>query len=374
MKFFEAALILRQYSKSFPLLRKCIDFLPILSKLDKYFYQFARIRNEENIVSGYLLTAQSPKINLVCDFLSTPPTYGDFSSFLLAVRLLSARSEVSFIMVVNELRSDWQELDIFEQTERIENFKELAFRTIASSGGKFAVVNSFSEATDLVVEGRTIFSDYVAKRKRIYWDLKLLNNLLYKTLHCNYDVLLDNIEFSKLRKDLPREYLLWHVRAESRWAIENDLTEQVILYVYQLLRKTLGRNFIIIVCGSEQGLDKVMKMVAKHQISISSAREYSDNFLGDLTLLYNSAFFLQVGGGGMAEYAWNSSRPFLITSYPWTREIFKKLNFVQRTKNQITSWQAPDQLFFLDSERGKLTIGTQLSSFWTLAKVPKSMR
>ncbi|NDD72313.1 MAG: hypothetical protein EBZ52_03945 [Actinobacteria bacterium] len=67
MKFFEAALILRQYSKSFPLLRKCIDFLPILSKLDKYFYQFARIRNEENIVSGYLLTAQSPKINLVCD-------------------------------------------------------------------------------------------------------------------------------------------------------------------------------------------------------------------------------------------------------------------------------------------------------------------
>ncbi|NBQ04460.1 MAG: hypothetical protein EBU22_04060, partial [Actinobacteria bacterium] len=82
-----------------------------MSKLDKYFYQFARIRNEENIVSGYLLTAQSPKINLVCDFLSTPPTYGDFSSFLLAVRLLSARSEVSFIMVVNELRSDWQELD-----------------------------------------------------------------------------------------------------------------------------------------------------------------------------------------------------------------------------------------------------------------------
>lgn len=371
MELFSAILHLRRATKKFLFVRKIIDFIPLLSTFDSFVYQFARVRIEEQKIVSYSLNESRPKINLVCDLKCTPPTYGDFSSFLTVIGILSLRFEVTFVMIIDELRSDWKELDDDEQSRRISAFRELADKVVANHGAELKIASSFSELLKLIVEGKTVFSDFVSKRKRIYWDLKLLNNLLYKNLGCDQKVLLDHIEYVRLNVEPPARYVLWHVRAESLWSKKDDLGDEEIVSTYNLLRGVLGTEIRVIVCGNEGALCKIMSLAKRFQLDIASAREYSVNFLGDLALLGDCEFFFQVGGGGFAEFAWNSSLPFFIASYPCSYATFREISRIQRTNNQVTSWQTTNQVFLLKNPKGKDNFESQLRVFWNNLSVVK---
>ena len=364
MELFTAILHLRGATKKFLFVRKIIDFIPFLSKFDSFVYQFARVRIEEQKIVSYSLNESRPKINLVCDLKCIPPTYGDFSSFLAVIGILSLRFEVTFVMIIDELRSDWKQLDDDEQSRRISVLRELADKVVANHGAELKIASSYSELLKLIVEGKTVFSDFVSKRKKIYWDLKLLSNLLYKSLECDQKVLLDQIEFSRLKLWPPFKFVLWHIRTESVWSKEQDVSDQEIVAVYEPLRRILGSEIEIVVCGSQQGLQRVMNLAAQRQLEISSARTYSENFLGDLTLLSKCEFFLQVGGGGFLEYAWSSSLPFLVVSYPWNRAKLREISRMQGTNNKVTSWQSANQVFLLKNPRSKDNFESQLRKFW----------
>ncbi|MDA2968462.1 MAG: hypothetical protein O2792_01340, partial [Actinomycetota bacterium] len=119
-----------------------------------------------------------------------------------------------------------------------------------------------------------------------------------------------------------------------------------------------------VVCANQQGLKRVMNLATQRQLDVMSARIFSEDFLGDVTLLRDCEFFLQVGGGGFAEFAWSSSLPFFIVSYPWNRAAFRQICRAQGTNNQVTSWQSANQIFLLKNPKSKDNFENQLKKFW----------
>lgn len=354
---------LQRATKKVILLRKIIDSIPAISRFDSFVYQYSRVMIECNKVSKLLRNEARHELILVCDLRCTPPTYGDFSAFLMAARILSSRFGVTFILVIDDLRSDWKERSYEDQLNLISDFKDLVNSALVNHIVDFRVVNSFSDLKHLIVESNTIFFDFVSRRKKIYWDLKLLNNLLYKKLGSDATVLLDYLDYVKLNVEHPTKYALWHVRTESLWAKDYDLGDEEIFSTYNLLRRVLGAEIQIIVCGNDRALCKIVSLAKQFQLDIVSAREYSDNFLGDLALLGGCKFFFQVGGGGFAEFAWSSSVPFFIASYPYSRRTFRKISRIQQTNNQVTSWQTTKQVFLLKMKKSEVDLERELKKF-----------
>lgn len=363
MNRFDLILQLRRATKRLVVLRKIIDFVPIFSRYDNYLYKYARVRLEEQKIRRFLSFDMEPKLNLVCDLKCAPPSYGDFAEFLMAVRILGSRFEVTFTMVIDELRSDWKELNYSEQSKRINDFKTLARLALVNCKAELKVVKSFSEVSNLIVSSQTVLLDFASKRKPIYWYLKFLNKRLYKSLGCKPEVLLDQIKFSELKMIPNFRYVLWHIRSESIWNKDQDMPDGIIIRNYMSLRKVLGSEIRIIVCGNEKGLQRVMDLSSRLRLNLTSAREYGDDFTGDLELLGKCEFFLQVGGGGFTEYAWNSLVPFFVFSFPWKSRDFKMIRKIQGSKNQITAWQTTNQVFRLKTRNRKDDFESELKMF-----------
>jgi hypothetical protein len=362
MNRFDLILQLRRTTKRIVVLRKIIDFVPIFSQYDRYLYKYARVRLEEQKIKR-LLSENEPKLNLICDLKCTPPSYGDYVEFLMAARILSTRFKVTLIIVINDLRSDWKDLKGHEQQNRINDFNALAQLALLNCGAELKVVESFSEVSNLIMGSQTVLFDFVCKRKPIYWDLKFLNKRLYRSLGCEPKVLLDQIKFSDLKSIPNFRYVLWHIRTESIWNRDQDMSSDGIIYNYMLLRRVLGSEIRIIVCGNEKGLQRVMDLSSHYNLNLTSARKYSDSFIGDLELLGKCEFFLQVGGGGFTEYAWNSSVPFLVVSFPWKPRDFRIFRKIQGSKRQITAWQTTNQVFRLKSCKSEGNFESELKKF-----------
>ncbi len=352
MKLFEILGKIRFLTKKSPLLRKIIDFFPILRNLDQSAFVYSRIKSEEYRLLTYLAANPRPKIRLVCDLRCTPPTYGDFAAFLMAIRIISIEFELTFVLVANDLQSDWDKLSKVNQMTRISEFQEMARRVTNASSSQFKFVQSFTELSTSKDDGLTIFSDYIYRRKKIYWDLKYLNDLLFAQFECSREVLLDHVKFSENKKQPVGAYITWHVRRESLWANQFDSSDEEFVEQCNHLRKLIGNQIQIIVVASNEGILDLMKLASKLELQINSARDYSENFLGDVSLIHNSLCFIQVGGGGISEYAHCSSIPYLDFDYPLAKNNItrKKLFGVEPKKSQMTSWQTENQKLLLTTK------------------------
>lgn len=362
MKFFEVVGQVRKFTKKFPLVRKLIDFFPTLRNLDRAGFTYSRIKAEEQKVNSYLSSSPRPKIRVVCDMNCTPPTYGDFSTFLMSTRILSKEFDVTFVIVISELRSDWEILDQEEQRKRLGDMKNLARRVTFASDSQLVIADSFEEFSRRKFQGQTIFSDYVSSRRRIYWDLKILNDVLFNLLGCTQDVLLDRVQFSDQKIQTTKPYVLWHIRQNSLWMLEGDSSESEILERYKILRKVIGNQIEIVVCSSDSGLQKIFELAIKLELDIKSARDYSKDFLGDLTLLFNSLFFVQIGGGGLGEFSWSSTVPFLDLNQPLPKNDVraKSLFGVNFKKGFATSWQNSNQVISISGRSKTIDFESRL--------------
>jgi len=366
MKPYEVIKKVRALTKKSQLLRKIIDFVPALRRFDRLGFVYARVKDEEQKIIRYLSEDPRPTINLVCDLRCTPPTYGDFSAFLMAVRIISTKFKLTFFIVVDELNSDWDLLTVDNQKKRLADFKELAKRVTSVSDSRVEVVDSFEKLSALTVASETIFSDYMSKRKKIYWDLRHLNDLLFDQLGCSRDNLLDNVQFSEIKTQALQPFILWHIRRNSKWDKSGDTTNIEILEHYKKLRKVLGNEIKIVVCASDEALADIFKLASKLDLDIINARNYSENFLGDLTLMYTALFFVQIGGGGMSEYIWSSSVPFLDVDLPLGRDnaAAKLLFGINFKKHVATNWQNSNQIVSLRARNKKNDLETNLIALY----------
>lgn len=332
-------------------MRKIIDFLPALRMLDRTGFVYSRVKEEEDKVIGYLSESPRPRLNLVCDLRCIPPTYGDFLAFLIAYRILKTKFEVTFIIRIDELQTDWDVLTRELKYQRLDHFKKLASGVVIAGGSELKIAKSLDELLVFANEGRTIFSDYVNKRKKIYWDLKHLSDLLYIQLGCDPTVLLDQVQFSKLEVEPEESYVLWHVRQKSAWNEQGDTSEKEIIDQYIKIRTVVGNDMKIVICGTDSGVAVLKQLTTKYNLKFEIARDYSKDFLGDVALLWQAKFFLQIGGGGLSEFAWGSSTPLLDFNYPLPNAdwICKRILGVSKTK--YVSWANEHQSLKLDFQR-----------------------
>ena len=353
----------RGLTKKSETVRNIINFVPILGALDKTGFVYSRVKEEEHKLIGYLSESPRPIINLVCDLRCTPPSYGDFAAFLMAYRILNTRFEVKFIIRTDELRFDWDDLTQESQYQRLGHFKKLATGVADAGGTELKIANSLDELSALTTEGQTVFSDYVGRRKRIYWDLKHLNDLLYIQLGCTQNVLLDQVQFLKLETEPVEPYILWHIRQKSTWLKHYDASEKEIIDQYTTIRTVIGNETKIVVCGSDSGLAVLKQLTTKYNLNFEIARDYSKDFLGDITLLRRAIFFLQIGGGGVSEYAWSSSIPLLDFNYPLPNAdwICKRILGVSKTK--FVSWANEHQILELAHKRKGSNFENDLNHF-----------
>ena len=366
MKRHEVIKKVRALTKKSQLLRKIIDFVPALRSFDRLGFVYARVKDEEHKVIGFLSEYPRPIINLVCDLRCTPPTYGDFAVFLMAVQILSTKFKLTFFIVVDELNSDWDLLTEDNRIKRLADFKELAKRVTSVSDNKVEFVDSFKKLSALTLAGETIFFDYIKRRKKIYWDLRHLNDLLFDQLGCTRDDLLDHVQFSEIKTQTLEPYILWHIRRNSNWDKNRDLTYSEILEHYKTFRKVIGNEMKIVVCGSDEALGDIFKLATKLDLDIINARSYSENFLGDLTLLYKALFFVQIGGGGMSEYIWCSSVPFLDVDLPLGKDnaAVKLLFGINFKKHVATNWQNSNQIVLLRARNKKIDFEPNLVALY----------
>ena len=362
MKLYSVIKEVRAFYKRSAYVPKIISSIPILKKIEQIARVYSRVKEEEDKIIGYLSESKRPSLNLVCDLRCTPPTYGDFSAFLMAIRILSTKFSVVFIIVIDEFNSDWVLLGQETQIERVAQFKELAARVASASNSQLIIVETFEKLPELTIDSQIIFDQYVHRRKKIYWDLKLLNDVLFKHLGCTREVLLDRLPFVDKKIQTSKTYVLWHVRRSSIWSKEYDLSDQEFVDLYKKLREAIGFNVDIVVCSSDEGLRSTRELASKTNLEIRFSRDYSENFLGDVALLYGSLFFIQLGGGGMSEYAWSSSVPFLDINCPLPDiyVIYKRLFGVKVKSGTITSWQCSSQMLSTQAMFKRYDIESQL--------------
>jgi hypothetical protein len=343
--------------------RKVINFVPTLRTLDGSGFVYSRVKEEEDKIMGYLSESPRPLINLVCDLRCTPPTYGDLTAFLMAYRILKTKFDVRFIIRIDELRTDWDLLTQEMKVQRLDHFKKLASGVVVAGGSELKVLKSLDELLVFVSEGKTIFSEYVNKRKKIYWDLKHLNDLLYIQLGCASNVLLDQVEFSKLDVEPVEPYALWHIRQNSAWNKLSDTSEKEIIEYYIKVRAILGEDLKVIVCGTDLGVAVLKQLKAKHNMNFEISRIYSKDFLGDIALLQRAKFFLQIGGGGLSEFAWSSSTPLLDFNYPLTKADWISKRILGVSKTKLVSWATGHQILTLAFESTFSNLENELQRF-----------
>ena len=124
----------------------------------------------------------------------------------------------------------------------------------------------------------------------------------------------------------------------------------------------IGNQIEIVVCSSDSGLQKIFESAIKLELDIKSARDYSKDFLGDLTLLFNSLFFVQIGGGGLGEFSWSSTVPFLDLNQPLPKNDVraKSLFGVNFKKGFATSWQNSNQVISISGRSKTIDFESRL--------------
>lgn len=334
----------RHTSKKSVTVRKIIDFVPILSKLDQVGAIYSRVKKEESEILGYLSECPSPVINLVCDFRCTPPTYGDFSAFMLTFKILNSKSKTNFFLLTDNYSSEWNALDRVTAMRSVEDFKTMAVYITGTPIKVLEEKNSFEQLSVALRDGHTIFAPFVNRRKKIYWDLKYLNVLLYKSLRCDASVLFDKTNQFSITRDLPKSYVAWHIHGRQNFGASSTLSFEK---GYDLLRKIVGLDLPVIMMSSPQKLSELMNIAIEKKLDIKSSREFSSSILGDIDIVNGADLFFQIGGGGLAEFALYSEKPFCLVDYPEKRIKHWNSNYLglKPFHRKFLPWQNHNQIF-----------------------------
>jgi len=344
MKLYAVIKKVRGLTKKSETVRNIINFVPILGALDRTAFVYSRVKEEEHKLIGYLSESPRPIINLVCDLRCTPPTYGDFTAFLLAFKILNSKFQTNFFLLSDEFSSEWNVLENGAQGRCVEDFKIMAVQV---TGMTYELIDhhySFEQLLEVLRGGHTVFADYVKKRKKIYWDLKYLNLSLFKSMKCDNSVLLDSKKSYSKMKDLPDSYVAWHIHRGHNFDLPGSLSFEES---YDLVRQIIGFNITLITMSTPQKISEVMRIATAKKLNVKSARLFSCDILGDIDLVNGADLFFQIGGGGLAEFALYSEKPFCLVDYSekrikrWNSNYFGLKPFQRR----FLPWQGPNQIF-----------------------------
>ena len=340
-------------AKNFTLVRKFIcPFLGALSgslrDICAGLRKYEQLKFEELRISNHFAKhMEGGVVTLVFDAKCGPNTYGDFSKYLLLAKVLQSKFVVKFIIVTDELGRYWRDMSSEEVRVMADQYVLLASGVVRNSKDNVILARSFAEVTIVERFDFLIFREKTIDRRLDFWDIQWLFILLYQKGWFGNESLLDKSNFTPPKISPANPYVVWHIRFGAKSATHLNESPESIIENYRQLRNILGNVIQIIVCSSSVGLSEILKLAANHNLKLSSAREYSQDFSGDIGLAFHAKLFVQLGNGGMAEYFQFSSSKFLLTGiglFGSERAVLKMLLSVKKTPYMSYPWLRESQI------------------------------
>ena len=287
-------------------------------------------------------------VTVVFDLKVVGPGYGDFLNSLHTAFVLQKIFNVKVIFIDRGLRPDWQVMNLEKQKIQKEQYLRMAHHVIKNPTENLKLVNSLDEFKVEARDSHIVFESRVLKKRGIWHRCNTLTSAIFDKLECGDDQLFGPNQFGTLRIIPNKKFVVWHVRRGNLLpgilATDTEFIEQ-----YHAIRKILGPDVEIVLLSSPSGLKELMLLASKLGFKISSSREYSDDFVGDLSLVHRSELYIQLGNGGMFASAVASK-----TSYFLTRNAFASTNRKgTRLKNSPTL-SVRSKAFGVNISKGKV--------------------
>jgi len=339
--------------------RKCLGKFPDLFKRYLSFRLFVRSGNykkylrekrEVNRISVLLQKGELKNLLIVYDNLVSPPTYGDYFYVVMLARYFTTQDIiVNFVIVDGEYREDWLDLKDDEKKNLVSDYQSIASALLAPDCSIIEVLSSQQLQTRIqtAVDGtiNVLFREEVTNRNHIYtYIINSLNRLCFNSSRSHLDSFLLSSEelalkFSSKKPEEP--YITWGCRYSEKWAFDRNLSDEEFLLIYDRL-KTLYPNHAVIIVSDSLGCKNFKRITTRHGLTCLFSKDFSDNIMGDGTLVLGSDYFFMARCGGIVVFPWFSRVPYELVielghETPWNFEML----FSWASKKQI--WRFPAQ-------------------------------
>ena len=298
-------------------------------------------------------------VTLVFDLKVVGPGYGDFL-YPLHTAVVLQKFNVKIVFVDRGLRPDWQFMNSEQQKIQKEHFLRMAHQVLKNPTENLKIVSSLDECKAEARGSHVIFKSRVFKKRGIWHRCNTLNSSIFDKLECDDNNLFGPNQFGPLRLVPNKKFVVWHVRKGNLLPgivePDADFIEQ-----YHAIRKILGSEVEIILLSSPIGLKELMLLASKIGLKLSSSREYSDDFVGDLNLVHRSELYIQLGNGGMFAAAVNSKASYFlggnVLPYAKQGQVKKTVTLsngskafgVNISKGRVNPWQSELQVLHKQS-------------------------
>ena len=276
--------------------------------------KYEQLKFEESQINNYFLKNKvSGSVVLVFDAKCAGNTYGDFTNYLLLAKVLQSKFVVKFIIVTDEPGRHWRDMNLDEVKVLTDQYILLASAVVHNPEANVVLARSFNEVKVDEMLDLLIFRRKTNDRKLDFWDLHRLLIILYRKGWFGSESLLSKNDFTPPKVSPVDPYVVWHIRYGSKSATNKIESSESFIENYKQLRNIFGNEIEIIVCSSSAGLSEIFKIAASNNFKLTSSREYSQDFRGDLGLAFHAKLFVQLGNGGVFQYFFFSSEEFLVT-------------------------------------------------------------
>lgn len=316
------------------------DFCTGLSKYEQLKFE------EFQLNDHFQKNKEGGSVTLVFDAKCGPNTYGDFSKYLLLAKVLQSKFVVKFIIITDNLGKYWRDMSFEEVRILADQYVLLASGVIRNPKINVILAGSFNEVQIVEKFDFLIFRKKTIDRKLDFWNLQWLTILLYQKGWFGNQLLLNKNDFSPPKVSPANPYVVWHIRFGSKSVAHKDDSPASVIENYKQLRNIFGNKIEIVVCSSSAGLLEISKMATVHNLKLTSAREYSQDFSGDIGLAFHAKLFVQLGNGGIYEYFAFSSSKFLLTGADLVTptQMFRLLIRSKKTPYIFYPWLRESQI------------------------------
>jgi hypothetical protein len=306
---------------------------------------------------------RNKKITIVYDNYCSPPTYGDFLYVLFLARYIERFDKnITFIVIYGDYRKDWGDLKTIspesfvveqERLSRVMLSKTTCIKLL--KWREFKEHFHYTKISNCVLFQREIFS-----RSPIYtFSFNLLNYILkWQSADFLRQVLLSK-ETIRAQGDYHQifpyvPYIAVSCRRSVEWGFERNIKDEEFISIVLAIREKLPNSSVLCISDSI-GCDYFKKVSEKSNLSVRFSKDYSDDFLGDTSLILGAEAFIQLRGGGIAIPIIFSGTPYFITSLTGHE--------VLESKDKLTSWATGKQWFIVDNRISEIRLTKFLTSF-----------
>lgn len=310
-------------------------------KKKNYFERKERTRLLDRLEKGNL-----ERINVVYDYLSSPPTLGDFFYTVMLARYFTTLGvETRFIIIEDEYREDWKNFSLKEKKNRTAMHLKLAEMLL---NPKFSSVllrtwHDFSEnlLEKLNHKEDIIFRNEIRSRSPLYsHSLNLINllceknnDLFLKQFFLNEDIFFCEMPYKKIENP----YITYHCRRSEKTTSQFRNTQAHEFIEINERLNELYPNYKVLILSDEVGYRYFKKLAYEHGVDCIFSKDYSDSFFGDCGLLLGSSFHFSLRGGGIDSLIFFSDCPYEEYASPINESLYGI--------RKATSWAKYNQLY-----------------------------